>query len=228
MPSRIAAGFNYLDLSGAQIGVFMEPQKSNQTSASIKMTTTATTLHGIGCTWVGLQEHDPIQCGSFTMIPDEEEINCATVDFDEPFQVLPRVVVFLSSFKFGDSTDLRCEVSSTSITSKGFVAQLYQKAGTLQNVSIGWIAHPRGAVGISSGVSSVSRPLAETREAEFQTKHIDRAPRVMLALRGFHVDGVGRLRLKAKVKEIRKDGFSWSVEGDGGVSVAHISWLSIK
>ncbi|KAG8744005.1 hypothetical protein FRC10_010984 [Ceratobasidium sp. 414] len=171
-----------------------------------------TILYSAGCTWLNVYRDDrDFQFGTFSTVGKEGDYPCWTshISFEEPYAVVPRVVVWFQELDFAKAHTSRLKASAEDVTTTGFTLKLYTWLGTkVYKAVVTWIAHPSNRSNITSGTFDTTelptrgRAQLENKKSITFDKGFSRPPRVYAALNGLDICASSDLRIKVLVKDL--------------------------
>lgn len=158
--------------------------------------------------------------------------------FEHPFDVPPKVVLFLAGILSNRNT-CRLTISSTKITERGFSILIGSGFGLLKTdkVKISWIAYSSKLRGVHSGSVDTAQFRTTSQPQTFNMGYeafpegmFKKAPKVLVGLNHFDLMAGKEQNLKCFASNVNQLGMCWNTDswGDTVVYSAGLSYLAIE
>lgn len=259
VPPSVAVGFNQINsfrgpkrlrlksyaqqvgLAGGTITTTVASDAANDTAYALYAKT-----FGNSTTALAIAANDDlVQTGTYTLpwqLTDTRSGGTApkdrtqTIYFDQTYDAVPTVMVWLSGFDRYSSDDPDVGVTADAVSTTSFTARFHSDAGELYNATVTWIAIPSGRRGVACGNSdpvTVSRNGPQLSDVQghvvFPSGTFTTAPLILVCLSGFHFLHFADFRLECSAGEVTKAGFNWHARtwADTRMYGAAVGWIAL-
>ncbi|KAG8686492.1 hypothetical protein FRC11_008868 [Ceratobasidium sp. 423] len=179
-----------------------------------------TRLIAAKCTWLDTSMHSlDFQFGSFSSgkMSGADATGSKTIDiqFTRPYQIPPKVVIWLTALESDCSTTTRLGTSVDNVTTTGFRLCVYTwYSSIVYDATVSWIAVPSDNPVMTAGrfMAAEAGPSKAFQQKLIFDKPFKRIPRVMAALNKLDINHNANLRIAAYPKDITTEGMTLVLE----------------
>lgn len=200
------------------------------------LTWSGTQLYEASCAWLELgPRHRDFQSGTFNTEEyrpwwrNPEGNNTRQIIFSHPYEVAPKVVVWLSRIDLGSDNNWRIRAFATDITRTGFTLHIDTWGGSkLFTAGASWVSYRAGMEGVDSGTFAIST-RSERSYATFRDGGFTSPPRVMVGLNSLDIKCDHNLRVALGTVSVDEEGMMWYMRtwGDTTLYSAGASYLAL-
>ncbi|KAH7322149.1 hypothetical protein B0J17DRAFT_684415 [Rhizoctonia solani] len=186
-----------------------------------------TRLINAGCTWLDTSKHSlDFQFGRFSSGKmngaDTTKLKMTDIQFNRPYRVPPKVVLWLTAFESDCSKITRLQLTAENVTNTGFKLQVFTWLNSVvDDAAVSWIAVPSDNAIMTAGqvMSTPSGPATGFQQQIKFERPFKNVPRVMVALNKIDVANNANLRITAYPKDITNEGMTLVLETWGGTTI---------